>query len=160
MQSRFGNIWLITFLIHARPQLKVVLKTIVLLTPDLLLGFCTSHFFLGPAVLAKIRSYGGTTPNAKEKKLLIHEKAQRQIYVMSYQCYDECYGLNYIQNRARYKDTWKKFTDAWNGYHNVHLRRSDHHLTTFITPFGRWWYTHYSGALRIPLIGRQLQLPL
>ena len=31
--------------------------------------------------------------------------------------------------------------DAWNGYHSVPLRESDRHLTTFITPFGRWQYT-------------------
>lgn len=38
------------------------------------------------------------------------------------------------------KDTWKTVTDAWNGYHSVPLRQSDRHLTTFITPFGRWRY--------------------
>ena len=32
-------------------------------------------------------------------------------------------------------------TDAWNGYHSVPLREEDRHLTTFITPFGRWRYT-------------------
>ena len=37
--------------------------------------------------------------------------------------------------------TWKTVTDAWNGYHSVPLRESDRHLTTFITPFGRWRYT-------------------
>ena len=39
------------------------------------------------------------------------------------------------------RDTWKTVTDAWNGYHSVSLRESDRHLTTFITPFGRWRYT-------------------
>ena len=39
------------------------------------------------------------------------------------------------------KGTWKTVTDAWNGYHSVPLRESDRHLTTFITPFGRWKYT-------------------
>ena len=39
------------------------------------------------------------------------------------------------------KYTWKTVTDAWNGYHSVPLRESDRHLTTFITPFGRWRYT-------------------
>ena len=39
------------------------------------------------------------------------------------------------------KDTWKTVMDAWNGYHSVPLRQSDRHLTTFITPFGRWRYT-------------------
>ena len=38
-------------------------------------------------------------------------------------------------------NTWKTVTDAWNGYHSVPLRPSDRHLTTFITPFGRWRYT-------------------
>ena len=37
-------------------------------------------------------------------------------------------------------DTWKTVTDAWNGYHSVPLRESDRHLTTFITPFGRYRY--------------------
>ena len=37
-------------------------------------------------------------------------------------------------------DTWKTVTDAWNGYHSVPLRESDRHLTTFISPFGRWRY--------------------
>jgi hypothetical protein len=39
------------------------------------------------------------------------------------------------------QNTWKTVTDAWNGYHSVPLRESDRHLTTFITPFGRWRYT-------------------
>ena len=39
------------------------------------------------------------------------------------------------------KGTWKTVTDAWNGYHSVPLRETDRHLTTFITPFGRWRYT-------------------
>ena len=38
-------------------------------------------------------------------------------------------------------ESWKTVTDAWNGYHSVPLRDSDRHLTTFITPFGRWRYT-------------------
>ena len=37
--------------------------------------------------------------------------------------------------------TWKTVADAWNGFHSVPLRESDRHLTTFITPFGRWRYT-------------------
>jgi hypothetical protein len=37
--------------------------------------------------------------------------------------------------------TWKTVSDAWNGYHSVPLRESDRHLTTFITPFGRYQYT-------------------
>ena len=38
-------------------------------------------------------------------------------------------------------NTWKTCTDAWNGYHSVPLQKSDRHLTTFITPFGRYRYT-------------------
>ena len=37
--------------------------------------------------------------------------------------------------------TWKTVMDAWNGYHSIPLREEDRHLTTFITPFGRWRYT-------------------
>ena len=37
--------------------------------------------------------------------------------------------------------SWKSVADAWNGYHSVPLRRCDRHLTTFITPFGRYRYT-------------------
>ena len=33
-----------------------------------------------------------------------------------------------------------KLIDAWNGYHSIPLRESDHHLTTFITPFGLFRY--------------------
>ena len=39
------------------------------------------------------------------------------------------------------KGTYKTVTDAWNGYHSVPLREADWHLTTFITPFGRFRYT-------------------
>ena len=38
------------------------------------------------------------------------------------------------------RNTWKTVTDTWNGYHSVPLRELDRHLTTFITPFGRWCY--------------------
>ena len=37
-------------------------------------------------------------------------------------------------------NTWKTVTDAWNGYHSVTLQEEDRHLTTFITPFGRFRY--------------------
>lgn len=36
--------------------------------------------------------------------------------------------------------TWKTVSDAWNGYHSVPLKDTDRHLTTFITPFGRFRY--------------------
>ena len=34
----------------------------------------------------------------------------------------------------------KSTLDAWNGYHSVAIRESDRHLTTFITPWGRFRY--------------------
>ena len=34
----------------------------------------------------------------------------------------------------------KTIFDAWNGYHSVPLRTEDTHLTTFITPWGRYRY--------------------
>ena len=36
--------------------------------------------------------------------------------------------------------TYKTMMDGWNGYHSVPLRKSDRHLTTFITPWGRYRY--------------------
>ena len=38
------------------------------------------------------------------------------------------------------RKTWKTVTDAKNGFHSIPLRESDRHLTTFITPYGRWRY--------------------
>ena len=34
----------------------------------------------------------------------------------------------------------KTIFDAWNGYHSVPIREEDRHLTTFITPWGRYRY--------------------
>ena len=36
--------------------------------------------------------------------------------------------------------TKKSVTDAWNGYHSVPIREKDRHITTFITPWGRYRY--------------------
>ena len=38
------------------------------------------------------------------------------------------------------RDTWKAVNDAWNDYYSLPLRESECHLTTFITPIGRWRY--------------------
>ena len=38
------------------------------------------------------------------------------------------------------QNTLKTVTDAWNGYHSVPLHPDDRHLTTFITPWGRYRY--------------------
>ena len=37
-------------------------------------------------------------------------------------------------------DTFKTTMDAWNGYHSVPIKEEDRHLTTFITPWGRFRY--------------------
>lgn len=37
-------------------------------------------------------------------------------------------------------NTKKTTFDAWNGYHSIKLHRSDHHFTTFLTPWGRYRY--------------------
>ena len=37
-------------------------------------------------------------------------------------------------------NTFKTVLDCWNGFHSCPLRESDRHLTTFITPFGRFRY--------------------
>ena len=37
-------------------------------------------------------------------------------------------------------NTWRSITDAWNGFHSVPLCSEDKHLTTFITPLGRYRY--------------------
>jgi len=37
-------------------------------------------------------------------------------------------------------NTKKTVFDCWNGYHNVLLHADDRHLTTFITPWGRYHY--------------------
>lgn len=38
------------------------------------------------------------------------------------------------------QNTIKTVTDAWNGYHSVPIREEDRHITTFITPWGRYRY--------------------
>ena len=44
------------------------------------------------------------------------------------------------QARAVPPNTFKTVTDAWNGYHSITLHEADRHLTTFITPKGRFRY--------------------
>ena len=44
------------------------------------------------------------------------------------------------QARSIPRNTWKSVTDAWNGFHSVRLAEEDRHLTTFITPWGRFQY--------------------
>ena len=38
------------------------------------------------------------------------------------------------------QDTKKTVTDAWNGYHSVPICEEDRHITSFITPWGRYRY--------------------
>ena len=44
------------------------------------------------------------------------------------------------QARSIPGNTYKSVTDAWNEYHSVLLHPDDRHLTTFITPWGRFRY--------------------
>ena len=44
------------------------------------------------------------------------------------------------QARAVPPNTLKTICDAWNGYHSIPLHEEDKHLTTFITPIGRYRY--------------------
>lgn len=44
------------------------------------------------------------------------------------------------QARAVPPNTYKTVFDAWNGYHSIALHEDDRHLTTFITPWGRYRY--------------------
>jgi hypothetical protein len=44
------------------------------------------------------------------------------------------------QARAVPSNKKKTVFDCWNGYHSVALEENDRHLTTFITPFGRYRY--------------------
>ena len=44
------------------------------------------------------------------------------------------------QARSVLRHTFKTVTDAWNRYHSVPLRECNRHLTTFITPWGRYRY--------------------
>ena len=44
------------------------------------------------------------------------------------------------QARAVPPNTYKTVSDAWNGYHSIPLHEDDRHMTTFITPRGRYRY--------------------
>ncbi|XP_043204419.1 uncharacterized protein LOC122371791 [Amphibalanus amphitrite] len=44
------------------------------------------------------------------------------------------------QARSVPRSTYKTILDAWNGYHSVPLHEEDRHLTTFLTPWGRYRY--------------------
>lgn len=46
----------------------------------------------------------------------------------------------YDQARSVPANTKKTVMDAWNGYHSVPLHQDDRHLTTFLTPWGRFRY--------------------
>ena len=37
-------------------------------------------------------------------------------------------------------NTFRTSLDAWNGYHSIPIKESDRHVTTFITPWGRFRY--------------------
>ena len=44
------------------------------------------------------------------------------------------------QARSVPPNTYKTVMDTWNGYHSIPLHEDDRHLTTFITPWGRYRY--------------------
>lgn len=44
------------------------------------------------------------------------------------------------QARSVPSNTKKTICDAWNGYHSIPLHPEDRHLTTFLTPWGRYRY--------------------
>ena len=46
----------------------------------------------------------------------------------------------FVQASKMPANTWKTVSDAWNGFHSVPLDPESRHLTTFITPWGRFWY--------------------
>ena len=46
----------------------------------------------------------------------------------------------FLQARSVPHNKVKTVLDAWNGYHSVPIREEDRHLTTFITPWGRYRY--------------------
>ena len=46
----------------------------------------------------------------------------------------------FLQARAVPRNMRKTVFDAWNGYHSVPICEEDRHLTTFITPWGRYRY--------------------
>jgi len=46
----------------------------------------------------------------------------------------------FYQARSVPHDKKKTVFDAWNGYHSVPIHEADKHLTTFITPWGRYRY--------------------
>ena len=49
----------------------------------------------------------------------------------------------------------KTVFDCWNGYHSIPLHEDDRHLTTFITPWGRYRYktAHPGTGWKITLVG-------
>ena len=57
-------------------------------------------------------------------------------------CYREPHHVQppFQQAKSIPPNTYKTVLDAWNGYHSVPIREADRHLTTFITPFGRFRY--------------------
>ena len=57
-------------------------------------------------------------------------------------CYREPHHVQspFQQARSIPSNTFRTVMDAWNGYHSVPIAEADRHLTTFITPFGRFRY--------------------
>ena len=50
------------------------------------------------------------------------------------------HSLHFTKHNQSQNGTRKTVFDPWNGYHSVPLNPDDRHLTTFITPWGRYRY--------------------
>lgn len=46
----------------------------------------------------------------------------------------------FLQATSVPQGTYKTCLDAWNGFHSIPLKEEDRHLTTFVTPWGRYRY--------------------
>ena len=76
-----------------------------------------------------------TKKNGKPRRVIdlqpINKHAVRQMYVGE--------SPFEIVNEVPIR-TYRTTVDAWNGYHSVPIREEDRHITTFITPWGRFRY--------------------
>ena len=76
-----------------------------------------------------------TKKNGSLRRTINFQPLNRHATRETYQCQSP-----FHQARAVPRQTKKTVFDAWNGYHSVALAEEDRHLTTFITPWGRYRY--------------------
>ena len=69
-------------------------------------------------------------------------KPRRTVDFQALNVHDETHHTQSLFHQARSIPSRKKKTvfDCWNGYHSIPLHEEDRHLTTFITPWGRYRY--------------------